>query len=522
MTIKLLVADVDGTMLTKGKVLTPEAVQAVERMRAAGVELIVTSGRPPLGISMLVAPLRLTAPIAAFNGGLYIMPDLKTVISQRIIAPQVAKTAVDLMLAAGLEVWAYRAGDWFVTNPHAPRVARERGNVGFDPTVIPDVHAVLDAAIKLVGVSEDLPRVAACEAQLRERLGADASAARSQPYYLDVTHPEANKGMVLREAARFLKLPVEEVAAIGDMGNDVSMLSIAGLSIAMGNAPDDVKRVARHVTRSNEENGFAHAIDAFILGEPPLAHTTLGLPPRTRACVFGLDGVLIQAAQLHAEAWKRLFDPYLEERAGASGQPFVPFDAVHDFSRHFHGRPALEGIRSFLVSRGVELPEHIVEALADRKSRLLIELLAAQTVETYEGSLRFVEAAREAGLRTAVVSTSRHCRQALESAGIAGLFDARIDAAALAHLGPGSKPDAYLAAARAVGVDTEEAVVFEDELAGVEAARAGHFGFVVGVDRLGQAEELRRHGAELVVPDLAALLTVPAAEPPAAFARQPA
>jgi Cof subfamily protein (haloacid dehalogenase superfamily) len=314
MSIKLVIADVDGTLVTRRKALTARTCEAVARLRVAGIEFTITSGRPPRGMAALIAPLGLTAPVAAFNGAVYVKPDLTTVLAQHTLPSAVAHQAVDYLLGAGLDVWVYQGADWFITRSDAFRVARESSNVGFDPVVIDDLHAVLDAPIKIVGVSEDHARVARSEAELAERLGADASAARSQPYYLDITQPEANKGMVVREASRILRIPLEEIATIGDMPNDISMLSIAGLSIAMGNAGAEVQRVARHVTSSNEQEGFAEAVDSFILGEPPLARTALGLPPRARACIFGLDGVLTQPAELEVRAWKQLFDYYPDRR----------------------------------------------------------------------------------------------------------------------------------------------------------------------------------------------------------------
>lgn len=498
MTIKLLIADIDGTMVTHDKVLTERTREAVDRLRASGVMFTVTSGRPPRGMAGLVAALKLTAPVAAFNGGMYVKPDLTTVLAQRTLPPAIARQAVDHLLQAGLDVWIYQGVKWFLRDPGAFRVAREKGNVGFEPSVTKDLHGVLEGAIKIVGVSEDRARVERCEAELSARLGTDASAARSTPYYLDVTHPEANKGMVVREAARLLQLPLEQIATIGDMPNDLPMLTIAGMGIAMGNASPDVQRLARHVTRTNEEEGFAHAVDSFILGQPPLARTRLGLPPRVRACLFGLDGVLTQTASLHARAWKQLCDYYLRQRALSSGQPFIPFDLVRDYSRSFDGRPPLEGLRLFLDSRGIALPESTVHALNDRKSETLKELLQHERVETCEGAVRYVQAARADGLRTAVVSESRHCAELLQAAGLTDLFDAR--------LGDTPPPEAYLTAARALGVDPEEVAVFEDAPAGVAAARAAHFAYVVGVDRLGQVAELRRHGADVVVRDPAALL----------------
>jgi Cof subfamily protein (haloacid dehalogenase superfamily)/HAD superfamily hydrolase (TIGR01509 family) len=500
MAIKLLIADVDGTLVTAKKTLTQATRDAVDRLREGGVLFSITSGRPPRGMASLVEPLKRSVAVAAFNGGVFVKPDLTTVLAQRTIPSDVARQAVDALLAAGLDVWVYQGAEWYLRDPDAFRVARERGNVGFDPLVIDDLHGVLDAPIKIVGVSEDRALVARAEAALGERLGAEASAARSTPFYLDVTHPEANKGMVVREASRILGIPLDQIATIGDMSNDVPMLSCAGMGIAMGNAGPEVQRVARHVTRSNEEDGFAYAVDAFVLGEPPRAKTPLGLPPRARAALFGLDGVLTQTASLHARAWKELFDHYLRERARASGEPFVPFDAVRDYTLHFDRTPPQDGVRSFLVSRGIELPDEMVRALTLRKGELLVELLRREHVEAYEGAVRYVRAARAAGLRTAVVSLSPYCDEILQSAGIADLFDAHVDGDG------GPSAEAWLSAAQAVGVDSEQAVVFEDELSGIAAARTNHFGYVVGVDRTGHAAELRRNGADIVVIDPAVLL----------------
>jgi Cof subfamily protein (haloacid dehalogenase superfamily)/beta-phosphoglucomutase family hydrolase len=509
--IRLLIADVDGTLVTQGKVLTARAREAVDRLRAAEIEFTVTSGRPPRGMAMLVEPLKLTNPIAAFNGGMFVRPDLTTVMEERTLPLAVASEVADYLLRAGLDVWVYRGADWFIRSPGAPHVAREKMTVQFEPTVIDDLRGVLDGAVKLVGVSDDGPLVARAEAELRERVGEHASVARSQPYYLDVTHPDANKGMVVRQTARLLDIPLEQIATIGDMPNDVLMFGVGGTSIAMGNASPEVQRAARHVTTSNEEEGFAHAVDCFILGEPHTALRTLGLPPRTRACLFDLDGVLTQTARLHVAAWKQVFDDYLRGWSRTAGQPFIPFDPVHDYTLYVDGKLRLDGARSFLASRGIQPPEEAVRELAARKDEILLQLLEHERVETYEGSVRYARAARAAGLRTAVVSSSKHTQQALVAAGIADLFDARIDGvfAAEEHLAGKPAPDTYLAAAHAVGVDPEQAAVFEDALSGVEAGRAGHFGYVVGVDRVGQAAELRRHGADIVVTDLAALLEHP-------------
>ena len=237
---------------------------------------------------------------------------------------------------------------------------------------------------------------------------------------------------------------------------------------------------------------------------------TLGLPENTRACLFDLDGVLTQTAKIHAVAWKEMFDAYLRERSQRTGEPFVPFE-VADYTRYVDGKLRADGTRSFLGSRGIVLPEAEVQALAQRKDARMVELLHQRHVETYDGSVRYVEAARRRGLKTAVVSASKHCQDVLESAGIDGLFDVRVDGvvAAAEHLAGKPAPDTFLAAARALGVEPEQAVVFEDALAGVDAGRAGHFGYVVGVDRVGQAAALRDHGADVVVTDLAALMEQP-------------
>jgi Cof subfamily protein (haloacid dehalogenase superfamily) len=506
--IKLLIADVDGTLVTPGKVLTPQTCDAVARLRAAGVDFTITSGRPPRGMKMLVEPLGLTAPVAAFNGGMYVKSDLTTVLIQRTIPPAVAREVLDFMLRAGLDVWVYQGADWFITRPDAPRVARERSNVGFDPVVLGDLHGVLEAPIKIVGVSLDQALVARCEADLSGRLGPEASAARSTPYYLDVTHPEANKGMVVRDAARLLHLPLDQIATIGDMRNDVPMLRIAGCGIAMGNADDDVQRIARHVTRSNEDEGFAYAVDSFILGEPPIARSRLGLPPRTRACLFALDGVLTQVSKLHADAWKQLFDYYLRRRAHEVSEPFIPFDAVREYSIHFDGREPIDEVRAFAVSRGIELPDSTLRALVERKGEILAEMLGRIHVEAYEGSVSYVRAARDAGLRTAVVTIDKHGQEILASAGIADLFDARIDglASEARHLAHAPAPDMLVAAARDLGVDCEEIAFFDEAPAGIAAGRAGHFGYVVGIDRGGHAAELHDRGADAVVADPSQLL----------------
>jgi beta-phosphoglucomutase family hydrolase len=254
-----------------------------------------------------------------------------------------------------------------------------------------------------------------------------------------------------------------------------------------------------------------------LLGEPTGGHAALGLPSPIRACLFDMDGVLTQTAKLHCAAWKQMFDEYLRRRSLATGKPFAPFDAASDFEKHVDGRLRAAGARSFLTSRRIQLPDgeetdspdaETVNGLAQRKDEIFVHLLQQDGAETFVGSVRYVRAVRRAGLRTAVVSSSKHCRDVLVSAGLSDLFDGRIDGVVASEnrLAGKPAPDTYLAAARALGVTAAEAAVFEDAVSGVEAGRAGHFGFVVGVDRVGHADQLRRHGADTVVTDLARLL----------------
>jgi beta-phosphoglucomutase family hydrolase len=243
----------------------------------------------------------------------------------------------------------------------------------------------------------------------------------------------------------------------------------------------------------------------------------LGLPSEIQACLFDLDGVLTQTAKVHAAAWKEMFDAYLRERAARTGEPFVPFDPAKDYDEYVDGKLRYDGVRSFLASRGISLPEgdpsdppdaETVAGLGNRKNELVLGLIRRDGVDAYDGSVHYVQAVRDAGLHRAVVSASANCRQVLEAAGIEDLFEVRIDGvvAKRKHLRGKPAPDTFLAAASALDVQPSQAAVFEDALAGVAAGRAGQFGFVVGVDRVGQAEALREHGADIVVSDLAELL----------------
>lgn len=248
---------------------------------------------------------------------------------------------------------------------------------------------------------------------------------------------------------------------------------------------------------------------------------TLGLPEGVRGCLFDLDGVLTKTAKVHAAAWAQMFDEFLRQRSQQTGEPFVPFDPIADYDAYVDGRPRLDGTRTFLDARGISLPEGkpddppdaqtdapTVQGLSNRKNELVQERLKSGGVETYDGSVAYVRAVRDAGLHRAVVSSSANTAQVLRAAGIEDLFETRIDGqiADERHLAGKPAPDFFLAGAQALGLGPSEAAVFEDALAGVAAGRAGHFAFVVGVDRSGQADELRKHGADIVVRDLAELM----------------
>ena len=246
----------------------------------------------------------------------------------------------------------------------------------------------------------------------------------------------------------------------------------------------------------------------------------LGLPKGTRGCLFDLDGVLTKTAKVHDAAWKEMFDDFLRDRSRQTGQPFVPFDPVKDYDEYVDGKPREDGTRAFLASRGIDLPEggegdppraQTIHGLSNRKNQIVLQRIHTDGVEAYEGSVRYVRAARDAGLHRAVVSSSANAHDVLVAAGIEDLFETRIDGvvAERDHLRGKPAPDTFLAGARALGLEPPAAAVFEDALAGVAAGRAGGFGCVVGVDRAGQADELRRHGADVVVTDLAELLDRP-------------
>ena len=263
--IRLLLADVDGTLVTQEKVLTERALSAARALKEAGVALAITSGRPPRGMTMLIEPLGLTTPIAGFNGGVFVKPDLR-VIETHGLEAKAARQALDIILKQGLDAWLYTPDAWLIRDPMAAHVAREAWTVKFEAEVKNEfTDDDLANAVKIVGVSDDLGLVERCEAAVQEALGDKASAARSQPYYLDVTSPEANKGVVVASLARMLDIPASAIATNGDMPNDVLMFAKGGFSIAMGNASDQVKAHANAVTDANDDEGFAKAVERFIL-----------------------------------------------------------------------------------------------------------------------------------------------------------------------------------------------------------------------------------------------------------------
>jgi Cof subfamily protein (haloacid dehalogenase superfamily) len=263
--IRLFLADVDGALVTNDKVLTEGAKAAARDLRRAGIALAITSGRPPRGMSMLIEPLALEGAIAGFNGGVFVNPDL-SIIESHLLDPATAKQALDLILGQGLDAWVYTADEWLIRDAKAPHVDREAWTVKFDAKIVASfTDAHLAHAVKIVGISDNLDLVAACEQAAQKALGDKASAARSQPYYLDVTSPEANKGNVVETLSKLMKIPPAQIATMGDMPNDVSMFRKSGLSIAMGNASDAVKAQASAVTDSNENEGFAKAVRKFIL-----------------------------------------------------------------------------------------------------------------------------------------------------------------------------------------------------------------------------------------------------------------
>jgi Cof subfamily protein (haloacid dehalogenase superfamily) len=264
--VALVLADVDGTLVTKEKILTERAVRAVHELKRRGIGFAITSGRPPKGMEMVIKPLQITEPVAGFNGGMFVRPDL-SIIEAKTLPRDVAETTVALLRDHKVDVWVYSGEDWLVPDAKGPHVAREEWTVKFPPKVTSDFGAALDTAVKIVGVSDDLDLMQRCEKEVQSALGNTASAARSQPYYLDVTHPQANKGGVVESLSRMLGISPSAIATLGDQPNDVLMFRKSGMSIAMGQASDEVKAQATYVSASSEDEGFAKAIERFVLGD---------------------------------------------------------------------------------------------------------------------------------------------------------------------------------------------------------------------------------------------------------------
>ena len=355
--ISAVLADVDGTLVTKDKVLTERAIEAVKRLRERGVVFTITSGRPPRGLRMLVEPLGLTMPMAAFNGGVIVLPDL-SVLDERTLPDYLLPALVDTIEAHGLDVWLYSAVHWYLRSRQAPRVDHESSTVQFSPTVLPTFDGVLTNIVKIVGVSEDHASVAACEASIQQQFGTQVSASRSQPYYLDITSPTANKGVVIERLSRYLKIPLENIATLGDQLNDVLMFKRSGLSIAMGNASEDVQRQAMQVTTSFGDEGFATAVDRFIL---PRAEPARGA--RTKATA--------QLHQLGQSIWldnitrdlltSRTLDRYVDELSvtGLTSNPTI-------FEQAIKNSPAYDAAISRKLAQGRSSEELFFElALED-------------------------------------------------------------------------------------------------------------------------------------------------------------
>jgi Cof subfamily protein (haloacid dehalogenase superfamily) len=262
--VRLLIADVDGTLVDQRKQLTQRSIDVVKKLSDAGILFTVTSGRPPRGMLMLVQPLGIKIPIAGFNGGAFVNPDMSP-LERHEIDRAASKPVFDTVLAHNLDAWVYCDQGWYLRDPKAPHVDREQQTVQFPPTVVTSLIPELDRAVKIVGVSDDLAAVERAETDIRRDFGKVVSAGRSQPYYLDVTHPDANKGFVVRRLSEMLKIPIEQIATIGDMPTDVLMFNVSGVSIAMGNASPQVKAQAKFVTAGNDAEGFALAVEKFIL-----------------------------------------------------------------------------------------------------------------------------------------------------------------------------------------------------------------------------------------------------------------
>ena len=262
--IRLLLSDIDGTLVPPDKVLTERSIQAVNNLRHAGILFAITSSRPPRGLSMYIEPLKLSTPIAGFNGGMIIDPD-RNVLEELTIDDDIVTTTIDFLDEHDVTAWIYRGQEWYVRDPNGPHVEHEAEVCEFRPLPVANFDSVSESVAKIVGVSDDKDALARAQRELHATFGADLSATNSQSYYLDITCPQANKGMVVHYLSSMFDVPAIHIATIGDAQNDVSMFERSGFSIAMGNAENEVKSSASEVTTSNEDEGFARAIERFIL-----------------------------------------------------------------------------------------------------------------------------------------------------------------------------------------------------------------------------------------------------------------
>jgi Cof subfamily protein (haloacid dehalogenase superfamily) len=269
--IRLVVTDIDGTLVDRDKVLTPRVLAAAAALRQAGIKLALVSSRPPRGMTMFMGPLGIDTPRAGFNGGEIVSPEGR-VLEQLFIPDPAGRLAVEMMVANGIDAWVFADDQWFVTSLTGPYVPVEHRTVRIDPTVVPNFDGVIARATKIMGSTTDFPLLERIETDMMSGFGGSVAAHRSQDYYLDVTHPEARKDHALKRIARFLDVPVHETAALGDMPNDSDMLRVAGLSVAMGNAPEEVQDVAMFVTGTNQHDGWAEAIERHVLPRAPGLH----------------------------------------------------------------------------------------------------------------------------------------------------------------------------------------------------------------------------------------------------------
>ena len=260
-----MVSDVDGTLVNSSRELTSATIAAVRRLHEAGLHFTIVTARPPQGVRDIVSVLNITSPIACFNGALLVLPDLTPVRSLRMMPRDVAETG-RLILEAGLDLWVYTEEKWYVSRPKGMHVVHQEELIGIDSYPLTDLASLADSTLKMVGVADDFPRVERCVSTLQARRDLQISATRSQPYYLDVTHLQANKGNAILELSDVLNIPTSQIATIGDMPTDVNMFRKSGLSIAMGNAGPEVQKAAMFVSKTNDEEGFAWAMEKFILG----------------------------------------------------------------------------------------------------------------------------------------------------------------------------------------------------------------------------------------------------------------